>query len=260
MKNFKHGKIVVSAIVIVIVIMAFFVMCSNGGTQVPADSVIAGAEGYLYYNDMEDNIVRRALSDGKETIISENAVLLDAYMNEVLVQRDRMLSVMTAEGEATGFEYRANVGAEFRLTADYIYYKDNETGSIARIVRETGEIESVISVAVDKFAIYSNKVVFTTDGQMLFLYDMDTKMPTGYFGNKAIVDFDIDEDCVVYSDANDGYKVSKFDLVNGKESVIKGVKSKTIEFKNGRLFYLDDIGGKKKSYTLKVNDFDVHKG
>lgn len=260
MKNLKYGKILVAAAVIVVIIIIALTMCSKGGVQIPADSVMAGAEGYLYYNDMENNLVRRAIGNGKETVIAKDATLLDAYMNEVLISKGRTVTIITSEGEETEFSYSVPVVADVQLTADYVYYKDSETGSITRIVRETGESESVIGIAVDKFAIYSNKIIFTTDGKMLFMYDMDTMMPTGYFGDKAIVDFDIDEDYVVYSDANKGYKVSKFNLTTGNESEVKGVKSKTVEFKNGRLFYLDDINGKKSSYKLKVNDDDVHKG
>lgn len=259
MKNLKQGKILVVAVVVVIIIITALTMCSKSGTMIPAGTVMAGAEGYLYYNDMDNNLVRRTIGDGKDTVIAKDAILLDAYMNEVVIQKDRIVSIITADGEKTDFSYRAPI-ADVQLTADYVYYKDSETGSISRIVRETGESEAVIGIAVDKFAIYSNKIIFTTDGTMLFMYDMDTMMPTGYFGDKAIVDFDIDEDYVVYSDANNGYRISKFNLTSGSESEIKGVKSKTVEFKNGRLFYLDDLNGEKSSYKLKVNDDDVHKG
>ncbi len=257
MKKFDSKKIVVAAVLLAVVIIAVLTMCSKGGAEIPADSVMAGAEGYLYYNDTKNNVVRRAIADDKNIVIAENAELLDAYMNEVVIKRDGVVSILTQDGEDTGITYEADID-DVQLTNEYIYYKEAGTGYILRIARETGECENVINMAVNKFLMYSNKIIFTTDGKMLFVYDVDTKIPMGYFGEKAIVDFDVDEDYVVYSDASNGYKVSKFNLVNGSESEFKDVKSKTIEYKNGRLFYLEDTGAEKATYKIKVNDDDVH--
>ncbi|MBQ8003072.1 MAG: DUF5050 domain-containing protein [Clostridia bacterium] len=258
MKNLMSKKMIIAIVAVVLVVVAIVTMCSaNKKTMIPADSVIAGAEGYFYYNDTKNNVVRKTIFTGEAVVIAENATFLDAYMDQVVIKKDNLITIVTSEGENTDFSFYGEL-ADVQLTYDYIYYKEADTGHISRIVRETGDKESVIAMAVTKYILHENRILFTTDGKMLFVYDLETKLPMGYFGDKAIVDFDADEDYVVYCDAAQGYKVFKINLETGKENIFEGVKSKTIEYKNGRLFYLDNAGTQKAAYKLLVNTDDVH--
>ncbi|MBR5535840.1 MAG: DUF5050 domain-containing protein [Clostridia bacterium] len=264
--NRKTKGIIKRGLVALLILAIAAVVVFTRGTKdntdykapVAAESVITGAEGYIYYNDTDNNICRRDIGSNKSYLIGENLTVLSAFMEDVLVSTGDAVYVVKCDGKATEEGYSVNTDRA-EITADYIYYKDIETGYVMRIDRKTGVHEAFIKISADKFIVYGNKLIFTTpDRKMIYIYDMVTQMPMGYFGDKDIVDFDVDEDYLVYADAANGYKVSRMSLVSFAEDEIKGVKTKKMEYRNGKLFYVENHKKKSESYKLKIKDVDVH--
>lgn len=217
---------------------------------VAADSVLASGEEGVFYNNLENDILRKDIYSGEITVFAEDLTLLSASNREVLATDGNNFIIMNNNGEIVD-EIEGIVVLAAQITDDYIYYKHIDSRFVVELNRATGDVKDLLPIAVDKFEVHGTKVVFTTDdNKMVYFYDTETEMPMGYFGDKLIADFEVYNDFLIYSDLNEDGKVVEMNLSNGSEEEISGIRTAKFVYNSGKAYYLENAKKNKKAYEL----------
>lgn len=259
MKNKRNIIKIVSVAAVLLIVVTIVAKCSSvnikKGDVVAADSVISASNGFVYYNDADNNIWSRSIDSGETAIFAEDMTLLATDESGILATDGLNFTIYDEGGNITD-SVSGIVVASAQLTSDYIYYKHIDSGYVVRIDRETKDVEDALPLEVNEFKVNENKIVFTTKANnMVYVYDMETGIPMGYFGDKNIGDFALNGNQLIYSDLNQGGKVSILDLSTGGETEIRGVQSANFTHKHGKLYYIENAKGNSKKYEIKNTEF-----
>lgn len=253
-KNRKF-LLAVAAVLVVVAVVSLSVGKAARLPKVKNGSNLACDDVYTYYNDVKNNIIRVSFQDKKSEVFAENMVLLSACGGEVLAKSGESVVIVNSDGNVID-ELMGVQTDHAQLEKGCVYYKASDM-QVYSFDRERKATTVVLPVQIDEFVYDSNKIYFTTDGKMLFVYDMTTGMPMGYFGDKSIKEFSINDGCLFYSDANEGYKGTVMYLSNGAEEKTK-IRSQKFVLRNGVLVYIENANDSKGSYKLKFDPLLVH--
>lgn len=249
-KNNSKILIVLAAIVVVLIIVLMRCSMSVSEFDVAADSVLASNDNGVFYNNIDNNIMRRNLGSDETVVFAEDLTLLSVSDREVLATDGNNFIIMDNSGEVVD-RVEGIVVLAAQITDDYIYYKHIDSRYVVQLDRTTGDVKDILPIAVDKFEVHGKQVVFTVDDKkMVYFYDTETGLPMGYFGDKLIADFTVEDNFLIYSDLNAGGKVTKMNLSGGSEEELKGIKTGKFVYKYGKVYYVKNVGKNKKAYEL----------
>lgn len=252
-KNINIAKSISAAVALLALMVVVFNGCAKKTAtgDVWADSALSSGDECVYYNDSNNNIIKKDVNSGKVTTFCENITLLSSNENSVLGTDGDGLLVIDNNGTVID-EISSITALSAQIVDNTVYYQHTDTKHITAINLETREEKDIVRMEIEDFVVHETKLVFTTkERNMIYVYDMETGIPMGYFGDKLIGDFCFDGEYLIYSDLNENGKVIKMDVATGNETEYADVKTQKFTCENNVIYYVENVEKNEESYTLK---------
>lgn len=252
----KRNIIAAAAAAILILGCAAVLYATRSDIKVAADSQILCDDSYVYYNDVNGRLCRAEGTGGRAEVIAEDARLMSAYGDKVLADTKQGMKLLDHDGNVcAGWEDTHYSVA--RINDKSLYYLDAD-GILRRCGIYGGTDEAVMQQPIKDFILYGRDVIYTPDGNSLFVYGTDSGSTGSIIGDMRIYDFSADDDYLFVTNANNENTLLKIRAAGGYAEELLTIKTKTFAYKNGRLFYIENADSDKKEYRLINDPIMVH--
>lgn len=262
MKNKKIRLISLVALVAVVAlcVLLFVRGCSDKPVPVSAGSEIATCNGFVYYNDENNDIYRMSIGTEETELFKQDFKVLSANEKEVLAKTDDCVVILDSitAGVLHELDIKTN---DAQILDKYVYYIDSETRILMRFNKETGSTQTIPmmeTMQIDKFQIYNETdIFFTANTDRIVRYNPETVLMMTYAEEKGVTEFSVDEGYIVYNDKYNDNKLFARSINGAEEVGFEQIASKTFSFMNGRIFYIENTK-EKDAYKLKINSEFTH--
>ena len=259
----KNKKLIIACAAVVLCLIAAVIAAvfTTGEKKIPAaaDSRLVCDYSYVYYNDINGRVCRADSTGGKVRVIKNDAEVVSAHGENVLLRIDNSLVICDRNGnEEKRFDaFSPDLAA---LAKNSIYYIEGGNNLIA-IDRATGDSEQIASFeggTVTAFCVDGFDVIYALDNTSLHKYNVRDNTNETMITYMEITSFTCDDGYLVIPNPNNEYTALKIALFNYEPEEYLQIHSKNLAYKNGILYYLENVGTDKKEYTVKTSPIGVH--